>query len=162
MTQAVSELLAAFASRRSGRFWRAIVQAGVGCLTLGLLTLIGLQLHAGAVPVALFCLVLVLLMSLWAGPVPALLVAILSPFAMQPFFSPQGGLSAYWLRALVAVAAWQPSTPIRRATVREPRAAPRPRAMTPAPTLRVGPSSGALLAPAWRAARQRSFRLQDR
>jgi PAS domain S-box-containing protein len=87
-------------------FRRAAVQAVLGCLGLVLVSVFGRWFHAGALPVSLASLLLVIAMSVRTTSAPSLVVAVISPVFLQPFFSPPGTIADYWLRDLVLVGAF--------------------------------------------------------
>jgi PAS domain S-box-containing protein len=73
---------------RTARFRRAAVQVAIGGVALAMLTFVGFQLHADAATAAVLYFFLIVLMSLWAGAVTPIAIAVLSVLCLGYFFAP--------------------------------------------------------------------------
>jgi len=102
----VAGLAAAVSAIRKRMLWRGAMQVGLGCLALELVSVLGRWLHSGALPVSLASLILVIAMSVWTTSGPPLLIAVISPMFLQPFFDPPGTFADFWLRDLALAGAY--------------------------------------------------------
>ena len=75
------------ATPQAYRFWRSAWQAALGSVGLGGVTLAGVVLQADAVSAALLYFCAIVLTSLWAGLVPALVVSIIAILCLDYFFT---------------------------------------------------------------------------
>ena len=74
--------------QQASRFWRSAGHTALATLALGVVTVVGLLLHAEAAAAALLYLCVIVVTSLWAGLVPSLVTSVLAILCLNYYFMP--------------------------------------------------------------------------